>query len=175
MVRNEYFESQPRPELFEGGFVMLKKWPIVLIAAAAAACTGKAGNNVSANQANGAAANSAASAGSANSSAASNSANSSSAASAPYDARGTEPFWGLAIGGGQMTYTPADGAPISEALPAQVPIANGYSYTGTQLKVVVTHTACSDGMSELSYADTVVVTVGGATRNGCGGATTGGN
>jgi len=158
---------------------MTKKWAIIPVAAAAAACTGTAGNNVAANQANSVVAhtatNTAAPAGSTNESVATNSANSSSGTGATYQARGTEPFWALAISGGQMTYTPMEGAPIGEPLPAQVAIANGYRYDGAQLIVVVTHAACSDGMSDLSYADTVAVTVGGETRNGCGGATTGGD
>ena len=99
----------------------------------------------------------------------------SSGPAAPYRALGTEPFWALAISGGQMTYTPMEGAAVGEPLPAQVPIANGYRYDGALLSVVVTHATCSDGMSDLSYADTVAVTVGGETRNGCGGATTGGD
>ena len=156
---------------------MTRKWPIILIAVAAAGCTGKAGNTVAANQANGAAANQTipAANGAASNEAAGNTANASvgSAAAAPYQANGTEPFWALTIGGGQMAYTPADGTPVAEPLPAQTPIANGYRYQGAQLSVAITHTACNNGMSERQYADTVVVTVSGETRNGCGGASSG--
>lgn len=156
---------------------MTRKWPILLIAAAAAGCSGTAGNNVSANQANDAAANQAIPAdnGAASNETAGNTANASagSAAAPPYEANGTEPFWALTIGGGQMAYTPADGAPVTEPLPAQTPIANGYRYQGARLSVAVTHATCNNGMSERQYADTVVVTVQGETRSGCGGASTG--
>ena len=155
---------------------MTKKWPIVLVAAAATACSGQAGNNVAANQANGAAAaNRSAPADNSANMTAGNAANagSGSVSAEPYEASGTEPFWALTIADGQMTYTPADGAPVGEPLPAQIPIANGFRYQGAQMTVMVTHISCNNGMSERQYADTVAVTVGGETRNGCGGASTG--
>jgi uncharacterized membrane protein len=153
---------------------MSRKWPIVLIAAAAAACAGKAGHDADANQASGAAANQGIPAGNSAAAPANTAdAGSGTASAAPYEANGTEPFWGLAIGGGQMTYTPADGAPVTEPLPAQTPIANGYRYQGARLSVAVTHATCNNGMSERQYADTVAVAVAGETRNGCGGASTG--
>ena len=87
----------------------------------------------------------------------------------PYHANGTEPFWALTIAGGQMTYQPMEGPTVTEPLPAQTPVANGYRYAGNQLTVEVLHTSCNNGMSEETFADTVHVTVGGETRNGCGG------
>ena len=45
-------------------------------------------------------------------------------------ASGTEPFWDLTIGGGQMTYTATEGPAIIEPLPAQTRVANGYRYQG---------------------------------------------
>jgi uncharacterized membrane protein len=159
--------------------VMLKKWTVCLLAVAAAACSGQSGNKSADNMAitvktnevvvsdNGATGNVA------GNSAATGSGGAAATASATYDANGTEPFWGLAIAGNQMTYTPADGSPVTEPLPAQIPIANGYRYQGAQLTVEVVHHACDNGMSERIYADTVVVSVGGENRHGCGGASTG--
>ncbi|MEA3042854.1 MAG: hypothetical protein QOH47_692 [Sphingomonadales bacterium] len=156
---------------------MLRRWPIVLAAAAAAACAGKAGNDVGANQANIAADRTAPAdngAAAANDMAG-NTANAASAAvsTATYEANGTEPFWALAVAGGRMTYAPSEGTPIIEPLPAQTPIPNGYRYQGVRLDVSITHASCNNGMSDRQYADTVTVTVAGETRNGCGGASTG--
>ena len=144
------------------------KLPACLLVLAAAACAGPATNTSAGNEANAVAANAAAPAAEENAvdvAAATNTA----ATAAPYHANGTEPFWALTIAGGQITYQPMEGAAVTEPVPAQTPVANGYRYVGNQLTVEVLHTACNNGMSEETFADTVHVTVGGETRNGCGG------
>lgn len=156
--------------------MLTKTWPLVLIVAAAAACADQAGNNVAANQTNAAIANQATPAdnGAVDGNVASNNAgNAGAERSAAYRALGTEPFWSLTIGGGEMVYDAADVGDLTVAAPAPQPIANGIRYVTPTMTVVITHASCSDGMSDRQYADTVVVTMGAETRNGCGGAWTG--
>lgn len=147
--------------------VTMKKWTACLIAAAAASCTSQNGDGNAGNEAKAGSANAAAPAPNANAAAPATNVAAGGTASASYQASGTEPFWALTIGGGQMTYTPMDGAPVSESLPAQTPIANGYRYQGAQMTVEIVHTACDD-VAEINYPDTVKVIVGGQTVEGCG-------
>lgn len=146
----------------------IAKLPVFVLALGVAACAGPAGNNSAGNEANAAAANAVAPAPEENAADA-GAATNTAATAPPYHANGTEPFWALTIAGGQMTYQPMEGAAVTEPVPAQTPVANGYRYVGSQLTVEVLHTACNNGMSEETFADTVHVTVGGETRNGCGG------
>lgn len=88
---------------------------------------------------------------------------------ATYRALGTEPFWSVTIGGGRMTYDSANGPRFSVPVPASRPTLNGYRYEAPRLTVDVTHTRCSDGMSDRIYADTVLVIVDGEGLRGCGG------
>ena len=46
---------------------------------------------------------------------------------------------------------------------------SGYRYEARRLTVDNYRGECNDGMRDLRYADTVTVTVGGATLRGCGG------
>ena len=89
---------------------------------------------------------------------------------APYVARGTEPFWSVAVGGGRMVYTDAEGRRVSVRTPAARPSFNGRRYVSRRLTVDITRQQCSDGMSDLIYADTVRVTADGRALEGCGGA-----
>ena len=148
---------------------MRKKHSACLIVLAAAACAGPSGNESAGNQANSIVANEAAPAPAAENAIDAAAATNTAATAAPYHANGTEPFWALTIAGGQMTYQPMEGQTVTEPLPTQAPIANGYRYVGDRLTVEVLHTACNNGMSEETFADTVHVTAGGETRNGCGG------
>jgi len=155
---------------------MTRQWPLFLILAATAACADRAGNNVAANQADSAVANQAAPAGNGalDTNVASNgTGNASAESSETYRAHGNEPFWSLTIGGGEMVYDAADVGDLTVTAPAPQPIANGVRYVTPTMTVIITHTSCSDGMSERQYADTVVVMMGAETRNGCGGAWTG--
>jgi uncharacterized membrane protein len=144
----------------------LRRLLACMVATAVAACSGStidngAGNAVTAAAAAPAARNDAANAATADTNAA--------ATAAPCQANGTEPFWALTIAGGQMIYQPMEGAAVVEPLPAPIPIPEGYRYQGTRLAVEVVRTGCDNGMSDQNFADTVRVTVGGETRNGCGG------
>lgn len=87
----------------------------------------------------------------------------------PYRALGTEPFWSLTIDGRSIRYEPAGGRPISVARPRPIVGINGELYRTQRMTVDITHTRCSDGMSDRIYADTVRVRIGRQALNGCGG------
>ena len=149
----------------------LRAAPACLIVAATAACASSAGNEGAGNEANATIANDAQPA-VANDAAANDAAPAGNAAAAvadTYRAGGTEPFWSLTIGGGQMVYHPMEGPDVTAPTPAQQPTRNGYRYVTPQLSVEVVHTACNDGMSEETFADTVHLRVNGEALNGCGG------
>jgi uncharacterized membrane protein len=90
------------------------------------------------------------------------------AAGATYQASGSEPFWGLTIAAGTMTYDAADGPKVSEPLPPKTPAAGGYRYDGKRLKVAVVHKPCEAMSGEHTNPDTVTVTVDGKSVEGCG-------
>ena len=133
------------------------------------ACSGAASDNGAGNQANAVVVNAAVPAPAAANAVDSEAATNTATTAAPYHANGTEPFWALTIAGGQMTYQPMEGQAVTEPLPEQTPIANGYRYAGDRLIVEIVSTACNNGMSDETFADTVRVSVNGETRNGCGG------
>lgn len=139
-----------------------------LVLLGAGACARSSDGNAGGNAANIAAANEAEPA-AADNAVDVNAATNTATTAPPYHANGTEPFWALTIAGGQMTYQPMEGEAITEPLPAQTPVPNGYRYAGTRLTVEVLHRPCNNGMSDETFADTVHVTVGAETRNGCGG------
>ncbi len=88
----------------------------------------------------------------------------------PYRAIGTEPGWALTIGGGEMAYEGDYGEThITVPTPDPRTTFNGHRYETARLTVDVTHAACSDGMSDRRYPDTVTVTADGKTVKGCGG------
>lgn len=95
------------------------------------------------------------------------------AATQTYRAHGTEPFWGVTIGGGRIVYSSPDQPGVDVAAPRPRPIANGYRYVTPVLRIDVTHIRCNDGMGDRYYADTFQVYFPGADRplEGCGGAT----
>ncbi len=86
-----------------------------------------------------------------------------------YRAAGTEPFWSVAIGRGQMRFEAPGRAGFAVPTPRPMMRANGYRLQTARLSVDVVRTACNDGMSERRYADTVTVTVDDTTYRGCGG------
>lgn len=88
---------------------------------------------------------------------------------AAYRALGTEPFWSLTIDATTLRYEPAGGRPITVARPRPIIGINGELYRTPRMTVDITHTRCSDGMSDRVYADTVRVRIGRQERNGCGG------
>lgn len=90
-----------------------------------------------------------------------------------YGAAGTEPFWGVTIRGGRMTYESPDQPSVSVALPRPVAIRAGRRYATPRLTVEITREGrCNDGMSEHYYQETVRVWFGrraGRGLEGCGG------
>ena len=93
--------------------------------------------------------------------------------SAPYHAYGTEPFWGLDIGGGRMVYNVNEEPPIRVALPRPQAIPQGRRYTTARMTVEITSEGrCNDGMSDRYWSETVKVWIGrraGRPLYGCGG------
>lgn len=92
--------------------------------------------------------------------------------SQPLRLLGTEPFWGVQVTGDALVYSGVD-RPEQRA-PNPGPAITGTVATwdvttdkGAQLKVMLTATECSDGMSDRTYPLTARVEIGGETLNGC--------
>ena len=91
-------------------------------------------------------------------------------AAAPYLALGTEPGWTLEITPDRLNYAGNYGeTKIIVANPGAKPTTDGKTYITERLAVTVKPGACSDGMSDRRYADTVQVVADGKTVQGCGG------
>jgi heat shock protein HslJ len=88
---------------------------------------------------------------------------------ASYKAVGTEPFWGLAIENGVMTFQRADEPNVSVSSYEARPSFNGWRYVSDRITTDVTFVQCSDGMSDNVYKDTVTVMVDNVQYMGCGG------
>ena len=86
-----------------------------------------------------------------------------------YRALGTEPFWSVAIGRGQMRFETPERPGFAVPTPAAQPIPNGYRFVTRRLTIDVTRVPCSDGMSDRRYADTVAIIADGRAFRGCGG------
>lgn len=87
-----------------------------------------------------------------------------------YFALGTEPGWTLEITPGMLNYDGDYGdTKIVVANPGARPSFNGERYVTPRLTVDITHSECSDGMSDRRYRDTVTLTAEGKTVKGCGG------
>ena len=92
------------------------------------------------------------------------------AAPAPsYKALGNEPGWTLTVTPETMIYEGDYGTvTITEATPSRFrPVAG--RYTATRLTVTIAPGPCSDGMSDLTYRDTVTIVADGKSVSGCGG------
>lgn len=89
---------------------------------------------------------------------------------APYKALGTEPFWSLSIDRDTITYRGIEGRPLTVPKPRPIIGRDGETYRARGMTIDITHRRCSDGMSDRTYTDTVRVTMGRRTLNGCGGA-----
>lgn len=92
--------------------------------------------------------------------------------SQPLRLLGTEPFWGVQVTGDALVYSGVDRPEQRAANPG--PTVTGTVATwdvttdkGAQLKVMLTATECSDGMSDRTYPLTARVEIGGETLNGC--------
>jgi uncharacterized membrane protein len=88
-----------------------------------------------------------------------------------YEAHGNEPGWSLTIHDGRIDYVGRYGeVKISVARPDPRPSFNGLRYLTPRLTVDVTYSRCNDAMSGRGFAHSVMVTAGGETVKGCGGA-----
>jgi uncharacterized membrane protein len=94
----------------------------------------------------------------------------------PVRALGTEPFWNVELTGTEMVYTAAD-APEQRA-PQPGPVVQRTTATyeaetadGTDLRVTLIATECSDGMSDRTYPLTAMVKVGDVDLTGCAAST----
>ena len=93
----------------------------------------------------------------------------SSSTESVYRALGTEPFWSLEIEGDRMLFSRAGENAISSSSTSSRPSFNGWRYISKAITADVTFTPCSDGMSDLTYKDTVTVMVDKERYSGCGG------
>lgn len=90
----------------------------------------------------------------------------------PLTARGTEPFWALAIDGTRLTLTRPDLPPATFEAPGAAiqpgkAVWDAKAANGATLRVTLYVSTCSDGMSDLSYPMTAEVEVGSETLRGC--------
>jgi uncharacterized membrane protein len=85
-----------------------------------------------------------------------------------YRAIGTEPFWDLNIGRDMVFTDRGNNISVTEPTPPPRSGFAGETYQGRRLSVNIVHAACSDGMSDRSYPDTVNVNVDGRAYRGCG-------
>lgn len=85
---------------------------------------------------------------------------------------GTEPFWGGAVTGDQMTYETPDKPAGERITVARFAGRGGLSFSGkladADLTMTITPGACSDGMSDRRYPFTVTLQIGTELRSGCG-------
>lgn len=86
---------------------------------------------------------------------------------------GTEPFWSIDISGTEMHYTTPDNDPGEHFQVERELLADGgVRYTGedgiTAFSVEVTPGACSDGMSDETYAYRAEFQLGRQIQTGCG-------
>ncbi|PZO05067.1 MAG: hypothetical protein DCF29_09050 [Alphaproteobacteria bacterium] len=96
--------------------------------------------------------------------------------SQPVRALGTEPFWSLELNGTDMIYTtPEPGelrAPQHAAVvQGTVAMFEAAAGDGQPMKVTLTATECSDGMSDRTYPLTAIVELGDRTLTGCAAST----
>lgn len=94
----------------------------------------------------------------------------------PVRALGTEPFWSVELTGTELVYTSPD-SPEQRARQPN-PVAQGTTATyeaetadGTDLRVTLIATECSDGMSDRTYPLTAMVKLGDQELTGCAAST----
>lgn len=88
-----------------------------------------------------------------------------------YKAVGNEPGWSLTVRAARMDYAGDYGeVNIAEPTPPDFRAAHG-TYRSGKLRMTISAGPCSDGMSDLTYRQTVRVTADGRTVSGCGGGT----
>ena len=87
-----------------------------------------------------------------------------------YRAIGTEPFWDLRIGRDLVFTDRGTNFTVSQRAPQPIIGFAGEIYRTPRIEVNITHSNCSDGMSDRTYPDTVHVRVDGRDYRGCGAA-----
>jgi uncharacterized membrane protein len=94
----------------------------------------------------------------------------------PVRVLGAEPFWSVDLTGTEMVYTAAE--PPEQRAPRPDPVVQGTTATweaetadGTELRVTLIATECSDGMSDRTYPLTAMVKVGDQDLTGCAAST----
>ena len=88
-----------------------------------------------------------------------------------YKAVDNEPGWNLTVRPARMDYVGDYGqVNIAEPTPPNFRPAHG-TYRSGKLQITISAGPCSDGMSDLTYRQTVQVTADGRTVSGCGGGT----
>jgi uncharacterized membrane protein len=156
----------------------MPKWPILLLAAAAASCTAPAPTNAVVED-NGAAVaantmivdHDVASVANETGPATAPSPKAAPAAPETYAAVGQEPGWALKIAGGRIDYEGNYGEKkISVERPEPKPAANGRRYVTPRLTVAIAYARCNDAMSGFGFEHQVTVIADGETYKGCGGA-----
>jgi heat shock protein HslJ len=87
-----------------------------------------------------------------------------------YLALGTEPFWSLKVTAGSMVFD-NNGGEMTATADSYVTrrTKNGWQYKANNLVAEIRFTECSDGMSEFTYKDSVIVIVDDKKFEGCGG------
>ncbi|MEZ5319148.1 MAG: META domain-containing protein [Vicinamibacterales bacterium] len=95
-------------------------------------------------------------------------------ASAPYTARGNEPGWLVTLTSDRLAVDADYGSLKLEGLtPAPEVTADGFRYRlradGHDVVVTVSRTLCHDGMSGMSFPDSVTLAIDDRTLRGCGG------
>ena len=90
----------------------------------------------------------------------------------PVRVLGTEPFWGVDITPGRLSYSGVDRP--EQTAPNPGPTVQGTTATwsattsaGAPLEILLIATECSDGMSDRTYPLTARVQIAGETLNGC--------
>ena len=96
--------------------------------------------------------------------------------SQPVRALGTEPFWSLELNGTDMIYTSPEPGELRAPQPAAVvqgtvAMFEAATGDGQPMKVTLTATECSDGMSDRTYPLTAIVELGERTLTGCAAST----
>lgn len=96
--------------------------------------------------------------------------------SQPVRALGTEPFWSLELNGTDMIYTSPEPGELRAPQPAAlvqgtVSVFEAATSDGSPMKVTLSATECSDGMSDRTYPLTAIVELGERTLTGCAAST----
>jgi uncharacterized membrane protein len=93
----------------------------------------------------------------------------------PFVARGTEPFWALEQTATGVRFSEPSATGVTETWYTSIETLVGSTISivgtpvtaGLPLSATLTPVSCSDGMSDIVYAYTAVVTIGTGTLSGC--------